>query len=221
MKDIFNREIKDGDFVIVKPTGRDSHGLHLGVIVGERVMLRLRNCTPYIATYNQYYLVENPTQLEIDYINKMKQDYQDHLDKKSKQKALKEAILIVKKKDIVVGKCYDRGMYVGRVEIKEDFRSIKAGIYENCFVGFDVSSDEIHLLRFGKIYGCRDYSVVQSTKTFPKVYERDNRYGTATLDEIVSKLKEERKRRKADRYSWYRHEPYIPNMVLLDVGIEI
>lgn len=97
MKDIFDREIKDGDFVIVKPTGRDSHGLHLGVIVGTSVMLRRYGWNPYITRYDQYYLVENPTQLEIDYINKMKQDYQKILDKRQEEKNNKNKASTIKK----------------------------------------------------------------------------------------------------------------------------
>lgn len=217
MKDILDREIKDGDFVIVKPTGRDSHGLHLGVIVGSSVMLRRYDWDPYIAKYNQYYLVENPTQLEIDYIDKMKQDYQKALEREEKEKDDKKKN-IIKKKDIVVGQYYDRGIYLGKIEIKESYGDIKSGIYDNCFVDFGRMNGRSYLGNFGKIYNCRTESAISSTKTFPKVYPREDWQDTATLDEIVNLLKSERKIRKSTRRLFV---PYIPNMVLLDLGIEI
>lgn len=219
MKDIFDREIKDGDFVIVKPTGRDSHGLHLGVIVGERVMLRRGRLDPYITRYDQYYLVENPTQLEIDYINKMKQDYQKVLEEKEKEKKQREPKPTIKKKDMVIGGYYDdRGIYIGKVEVTESYYDIQAGVYDNCFVKpYVFKSTRIEVGIWQSVHGSCGNSVFTSTKTFPKVYSKITTLVEHEMDLLIKSMEE----RKEYVNSHKMFKSNIPKLKLLDLGIEI
>lgn len=219
MKDIFDREIKDGDFVIVKPTGRDSHGLHLGVIVGTSVMLRRYGWNPYITRYDQYYLVENPTQLEIDYINKMKQDYQKILDKRQEEKNNKNKASTIKKKDMIIGKSYDdRGMYVGRIEVIEPYGNIEVGIYDNCFVKYHIYSDKsFEVSVYQTVSGSSANSIFSSTKAFPKIYKMVDTPEYISVDSLIKQMK--LRKEYVNNHSIYH--TYIPKLKLLDLGVEI
>ena len=219
MKDIFNREIKDGSFVIVKPTGRDSHGLHLGVIVGERVMLRRYDWDPYIAKYDQYYLVENPTQLEIEYINKMKQDYQKVLDKRQEEKNNKNKALTIKKKDMIIGKSYDdRGIYVGRIEVIEPYGDIEIGIYDNCFVKYNTYSNKsFDVSAYQTVSGSSANSIFSSTKAFPKIYKMVDTPEHISIDSLIKKMRS--RKEYINNHSIYR--TYIPKLKLLDLGADV
>lgn len=219
MKDIFDREIKDGDFVIVKPTGRDSHGLHLGVIVGSNVMLRRGRLDPYITRYDQYYLVENPTQLEIDYINKMKQDYQKSLEEKEKEKSERKSKPTIKKKDMVVGKSYDRrGMYIGRVEVLESSYGFDEGVYDNCFVEyFTYDENRFNINTYQTVHGIELRSLFSSTKSFPKIYEVTATPKCVNIDSLVDMMRFKKEAINSAPIYISR----IPKLKLLDLGVEI
>lgn len=219
MKDIFDREIKDGDFVIVKPTGRDSHGLHLGVIIGTSVMLRRYDWNPYITRYDQYYLVENPTQLEIDYINKMKQDYQKVLEEKEKEKTQSKPKPTIKKKDMVIGGYYyDRGIYIGKVEVTESYYDIQAGVYDNCFIKpYIFRPTRIEVGIWQSVHGSCGNSIFTSTKTFPKIYEKITTLSKQQMDLLIKSMEE--RKEYVNTSSMFKSN--IPKLKLLDLGIEI
>lgn len=219
MKDIFDREIKDGDFVIVKPTGRDSHGLHLGVMVGSNIMLRRGRLDPYITRYDQYYLVENPTQLEIDYINKMKQDYEKSLEKKKKEKSEIKSRPTIKKKDMVVGKSYDRrGMYVGRVEVLESCYSLEEGVYDNCFIEyFTYGGNRFDIDTYQTVHGKEYRSFFSSTKSFPKIYEVTATPKCVNIDSLIDMMKYKKEAINSSPIYISR----IPKLKFIDLGIEI
>lgn len=82
-KDIFGRELIIGSVVVVKATGRNSSGLKLGVVIdtdGKVVIFGPKNKKSYSATdtlkYNEYFLVEHPSESERAAADKMLQEHQ-------------------------------------------------------------------------------------------------------------------------------------------------
>lgn len=60
--DKLGREIKQGDLVVVKATGGNSSGLRVGVYYGSSVRFRGGD----YGAYSEYYIIENPSQIEQD-----------------------------------------------------------------------------------------------------------------------------------------------------------
>lgn len=101
MYDILNRDIKDGDLVVAKGTGKYNRGLRLGIAQNKSV--RFTNGS---ASYSQVYLVENPGAEDLKIQNfileQIKKEEMTRLESK-KNKASKNAI---PKNQLIIGQEY-------------------------------------------------------------------------------------------------------------------
>lgn len=101
MYDILDRDIKDGDLVVAKGTGKYNYSLRLGVAQNKSV--RFKNGS---ASYNQVYLVENPgvedLKIKNAILEQIKEDEIARLESK-KNKASKKAI---PKNKLIIGQEY-------------------------------------------------------------------------------------------------------------------
>lgn len=126
MKDILDREIPLNALVIGMIISRDSDGIRFGVFNGKTVDWSYSHWGSSIvrSTCSNMYLVENPTEKELeiknDILDKVAKNYQEELAAKAKKKALKR----IPKKDLIIGEYYkdDTGRcfwYFGEAKVIE------------------------------------------------------------------------------------------------------
>lgn len=84
MKDILGREIKPGDPVVCMAVGRNSSGMHFGIETENGSVKTLRGIK---SSYNRF-LVTNPSDDELELMEKIKKKYKD--EEIGRQKALEE-----------------------------------------------------------------------------------------------------------------------------------
>ena len=72
MRDLLDRELKNGDMCIGMAIGRNSSGMHLGIFQGSSVVYLSHN-EKYInkSCTSNTYLIENPTEKELEIKNKI------------------------------------------------------------------------------------------------------------------------------------------------------
>lgn len=116
MRDILGREIKDGDLVVVKATGRHSSGLDIGIFNGASVRFRGGK----VASYTQYFLVDNPTGKELEVKEQILEEIKASQELAEKKKAMPK----IKQRDLVRGRAYkdvdgSEFYYLGKADVIE------------------------------------------------------------------------------------------------------
>ncbi|MDK0982946.1 hypothetical protein P5F71_07825 [Clostridium perfringens] len=101
MLDMLNRQVKEFDLVVVKPTGRDSRGLDIGIKVGG--MVRCRNTK---GCYSECYLIENPTNEELEIKKQILKDMSDEKIARIQEQNRRKKLKRLPKKEIEIGELY-------------------------------------------------------------------------------------------------------------------
>lgn len=103
MKDILDRELKDGDLCIGMAIGRNSHGMHIGVFQGSSVVhlswneeSLSKSCT------SNTYLIEHPTEQELA----IKEKVERLLKEEENERARKASLKTIPLKELEVGGIY-------------------------------------------------------------------------------------------------------------------
>lgn len=183
MKDILGRELQDGDMCIGMAIGRYSHGMRIGVFKGASVV--------YLGTNESYidkshtsntYLIENPTEkeLEIKYkINTFLQQEEEERKKKASVKTIPLNRLEIGGiyKD-VNGRIY---VYLGKrkVTLEDFYRDNKEEKEGQCFVyiySIDNKTDD----------GIRDE--ILTIDTYRRTHSVDVLKGNKRLVELIRKV---------------------------------
>lgn len=180
MEDILGRQVKEGDIIIVKPTGRDSHGLHLAVWHEGQVLMRIWGDV-YKTSYGQCFVVQNPTQEEREMADDLiARFYKQKADREEEKK--KEKASALKRKDLKVWDQTDRGYFLGEVEIDGER-------YKNAFLRIhEFSNGTCEML-------IRDYQKKphwDALKSFPVVQRADGKLDLSKEEiyEIINKKRE-------------------------------
>lgn len=142
MKDILGRELHDGDMAVGMAIGRHSRGMHVGVIQGSSVCRLAQSYSgdsewlEKSSTSNTY-LIENPTEREIEIKRKIETLLQQEEEKRKKKAAIKTIPL----SKLEIGGIYkgineNYYVYLGKRKVTfEDFYRSNSEIKEgNCFV---------------------------------------------------------------------------------------
>lgn len=178
MKDILGREIKDGDMCIGMAIGRNSRGMHIGVFQGSSVVYLSysegslnKSCT------SNTYLIENPTDRELEIKEKILKLMSEEKERKEKVAALKTIPL----SKLEVGGIYKSTqgefyIYLGkRKVIFEDMYRSKEDVKEgNCFVYISLpenKTDEEIVDQITRINSYRGESCVNVLKGNKKLVE--------------------------------------------------
>lgn len=108
MKDLLGRDIKTGDLVVVKGTGRYNLGLRLGV-VSETGSVNFLNGGS--TGYSQYFLIGNPSKEELEHKQKILDEIEETRRYKEEKKLERKSLKSIPYKDLIPGKAYknDRG----------------------------------------------------------------------------------------------------------------
>lgn len=203
MKDILNRELKDGDLCIGMAIGRDSHGMHIGVFKGQSVvhLSRDEKSISKSCTSNTY-LIENPTEQELA----IKDKVEKLLAEEEKERVRKASLKTIPLKDLEVGGIYkstqgDTYIYLGkRKVIFEDlWRKTKKEEEGNCFVyiySIDKTDSEV-------------LERVLDINTYRGTHCVDILKGNKKLTEMVKKVDLEFPMEKIEESNWrYSNERY-------------
>ncbi|MGL5594623.1 MAG: hypothetical protein ACRDDH_11860 [Cetobacterium sp.] len=203
MKDILNRDVKEGDIIIVKPTGRDSHGLHLAVWhEGQVLLCRWREV--YKTSYGQCFIVENPTKEERAIAdNLIEMYYKQKADREEEKKREKDSAL--KRKDLKVWDQTDRGYFLGEVEIDGER-------YKNAFLNFYSYSDGTYSIAISE-YSKDPYW--DALKSFPRVQRADRKFDLSK-EEIKEAIRE--KRAEMAKGSYYRRGLALKPLTIIETG---
>lgn len=144
MKDILNRELKDGDLCIGMAIGRYSSGMHIGVFQGSSVV-RLSYSEKSLdkSCISNTYLIENPTEKELVIKNKIR----TLMEEEAKERERRVKIKTIPLSELEVGGFYktvdgDCYIYLGKhkvsFEVKGRFEEEKEG---NCFARYYYDED--------------------------------------------------------------------------------
>lgn len=146
MKDILGREIKDGDLCIGMAIGRDSRGMHIGVFQGSSVVyLSYNEKFLHKSCTSNTYIIENPTEKELEIKNKI----QKMLDEETEDKKKRAAMKTIPLNRLEVGGIYKSNqdtyyVYLGKRKVtfereKNNWSEMKEG---NCFASVYINEKE-------------------------------------------------------------------------------
>lgn len=200
MLDILNREVKEGDIIIVKPTGRYSHGLHLAVWYENQVLMRVWSSI-YKTNYSQCFLVQNPTSEEREIGDNLIKEYAEQKRAREEEKK-QEKDSALKRKDLKVWDQTDRGYFLGEVEIDGER-------YKNAFLNFRSYSDGSYEASISE-YNREPYWDV--LKSFPRVQKIDMKFDF-TKEEIKEYV-EKRRRDMRGASRWYTPKILKPLLIV-------
>lgn len=116
MKDILGREVNQGDLVVVKPTGKYSSGLAVGVMYKKSVRFK----TGKVGSYSQVFKIVNPSKEEQEIRDKILSEIEEET-KHMKRKT-------IPKNQLEVGRLYlakngTKQWYLGEGEYQNFYRS--------------------------------------------------------------------------------------------------
>lgn len=183
MKDLLDRELKDGDMCIGMAIGRNSSGMHLGVFQGSSVVYLSHN-EEYInkSCTSNTYLIENPTDKELEIKNKI----QKFLIEEANERERKSKLKTIPLSKLEVGGIYKSTqgqayMYLGKRKVifedcKRNQKDEQAG---HCFAyiySFENETDEEIMDR------------VLSINTYRHKHNIDVLKGNKKLTELVRKV---------------------------------
>lgn len=138
MNDILGRELKDGDLCIGMAIGRNSHGMHIGIFKGSSVCyLSYNDKYVYKSCTSNTYLIENPTEEELE----IKDKVQKLLDEEENEKKRKASLKTIPLGKLEVGGVYKDAqestyVYLGKrkVVFEDLYRNTKSEQEGHCFV---------------------------------------------------------------------------------------
>ena len=189
MQDLLGRNIKDGDMCIGMAIGRNSSGMHLGVMKGNSVVY-LGKTYKYQDDYlcksctSNTYLIANPTEEELI----IKDKIQKLLDKEAEERKRKANMKTIPLKELEVGGIYKSTqgqyfMYLGKRKVtlscKDSYGNRVLDEREgNCFIFiYNVNEDKESFFN-RNIY----------INTYHKNHNIDILKGNKKLTELVRKL---------------------------------
>lgn len=205
MKDILDRELKDGDLCIGMAIGRNSSGMHIGVFQGSSVV-RLSNNEKYLhkSCTSNTYLIENPTGEELTIKNKILA----LMEEESKERERKSKIKTISLSKLEIGGIYKavngcHYIYLGKRKVTFKVnKNIEKEEVGHCFAYIyydseeDVSNEEIIIKNTLRIHTynwvqVHNIDVLKGNKKlvemirkvdleFPMKKEEKNRYGSRT-----------------------------------------
>lgn len=141
MKDILGRELKDGDLCIGMAIGRNSSGMHIGVFHGSSVVyLGYKEQSIHKSCTSNTYLIENPTEKELE----IKEKVQKFLDKEEDEKRKKAAL-----KTIPLGKMEVGGIYKTKNEQIYLYLGKRKLIFEDISKNKKLEEKEGHCFAYG------------------------------------------------------------------------
>ncbi|GAA0071755.1 hypothetical protein UT300003_32800 [Clostridium sardiniense] len=141
MRDILDRVVKEGDLVVVKPTGRYSRGLDLGIWNGKSV-----KCKRVTASYSEVFLIENPSEKELEYKENLLKQFEKEELEAQQEKERRKALTRIPKKDLIIGQAYldEKGktyVYLGKGKYRSNYYdSSTEGEYKEGYLYIGVSS---------------------------------------------------------------------------------
>lgn len=101
MKDILNREINIGDLVLTKASGRHSSGMKIGIWNGTSITYEYNS-----SICNQVYLIENPSEKDLDVKNKIIKKQQKYKEETRKEKEKRMSKKKIPQKELIIGQTY-------------------------------------------------------------------------------------------------------------------
>ena len=181
MKDILGRELHDGDMAVGMAIGRHSRGMHIGIIQGSSVCRLAKSYSGDSewlekSSISNTYLIENPTERELEIKRKIETLLQQEEEKRKKKAAIKTIPL----SKLEVGGIYkdtsgELYMYLGKrkvtLEVNRNSRNTKEG---NCFAYLcfiDDKTDECIKDEILSIYSNRREHNVEVLKGNKKLVE--------------------------------------------------
>ena len=183
MRDLLDRELKNGDMCIGMAIGRNSSGMHLGIFQGSSVVYLLHDET-YInkSCTSNTYLIENPTEKELEIKNKIQKLLIEETNERERKAKLK-TIPISK---LEVGGIYKSNqgqtyMYLGKRKV----------IFEDCKRN---QKDEQNGYCFAYIYSLEnetDEEIIDrvlSINTYRHKHNIDVLKGNKKLTELIRKV---------------------------------
>lgn len=186
MNDILGRELKDGDLCIGMAIGRNSSGMHIGILKGLSIVYLSHDeeCICKTSPMNRY-LIENPTEQELA----IKEKVQKLLDEEENERKRKASLETIPLSKLEVGGVYQTAngltyVYLGkRKVIFEDLWKRKK-IEEkegNCFASIwyvegETPDKEIlnTLLTIGTYRGNHNIDVLKGNKKLTRMIKKVN-----------------------------------------------
>ncbi|MBY6838692.1 hypothetical protein [Clostridium botulinum] len=182
MEDILGREINIDDLVLTKASGRHSSGMKIGIWNGTSITYEYNS-----SICNQVYLIENPSEKDLEIKNKILKIQQGREEKAKKLRDKKMSKKKIPQKDLIIGKTYlddedYKWIYLGKGTV---FKYIKyRGEYN-----YSLESEQTGLI-YIKVYSkdennyntFNNYKIVKTPK---RLVEKIEDVFEFNLDELV------------------------------------